>query len=79
MKVEIEDQRSESDQGSEFGINIFYIRRESPSNNVEAKDLGEDNPGLLTWTLESALGMMGGPAWRGIRDKSNDEIQSLPK
>jgi hypothetical protein len=46
---------------------------------VEAKDLGGDNPGLLTWTLESALGMMGGPAWWGISDKSNDEIQSLSK
>ena len=32
---------------------------------------------LLTWTLESALGMMGGPAGRGIPDKSNDEIQSF--
>ena len=46
---------------------------------MEAKDLGEDNPGLLTWTLESALEMMGGPAWRGILDKSNDEIQRLSK
>jgi hypothetical protein len=46
---------------------------------VEAKDLREDNPGLLTWTLESALGMMSGPAWRGIPDKSNDEFQSLSK
>ena len=48
------------------------IRRESPEWNVEA-DLGPRvaQCGLLTWTLKSGLGMMGGPQKWGIPDKRN--------
>jgi hypothetical protein len=56
------------------------IRRESPGNNVEAKDLGGDNTGPLFLNFGIWIRDDG---WfcskQNIPDKSNDEIQSSSK